>query len=367
MTQASDPHRFTLQSPTILLNGQADIYMDTALESLSLSESEGGLAALEVTLRAAGLAQGDGVKLVSEEEYADTITLGKSLKVSFGPINEQETLFEGVISGVELILAAGDPPKLVLLAEDPLQKARMARRSKFHAVGTLASLIQAVAQQSGLTANCAGLSTEIGAEFQANESDLAFLRRICAKYGADFKIDGSQLRAFAKSDHTDADVILTYNQTVSELRFLADLADQVTNVTMKGWDHEASRAYSVTSNAGVLGPGTGTGGTALLQDAFNARAEHVAEQPVHSQTQAQAIVDALYHARARRFVSVEGRCDPGVANLRVGKVAEILDAGERFSNKYYITDATHRFSKDGTGYVTEFRGISAVWKPGVAQ
>ncbi len=67
------------------------------------------------------------------------------------------------------------------------------------------------------------------------------------------------------------------NSQLHEVRILADLAHQVTQVTATGWDYNQGQTISVTSQTTSLGPGSGQTGGSWLQQALGARSEQLAQ------------------------------------------------------------------------------------------
>ena len=102
-------------------------------------------------------------------------------------------IFKGLISGVELVMDGADAPQLIVLAEDKLQLARLARRTKLYEQSTLEDLVNEIASAHGLQVVAADLSFDLPQELQANETDLGFLRRICARFDVDFQIVGDEM------------------------------------------------------------------------------------------------------------------------------------------------------------------------------
>jgi hypothetical protein len=87
------------------------------------------------------------------------ITLGTAIEVYSGDESQPRELFRGVVSGLEAEFAPGAPPELVVLAEDSLGRARMARRSKVYSDMSPADVVNAVASELGLRPSVQGLST----------------------------------------------------------------------------------------------------------------------------------------------------------------------------------------------------------------
>jgi phage protein D len=86
--------------------------------------------------------------------------------------------------------------------------------------------------------------------------------------------------------------------------------------------------------------------------ALSTRSEHLGQFANLNQSEAQALVDAEFLQRVRRFVVAHGLAE-GNPNLRVGSWVTLTGIGPRFSNSYYVTSAVHRFDTE-KGYETEF-------------
>ncbi len=196
------------------------------------------------------------------------------------------------------------------------------------------------------------MDSTIGSEQQFNESDLHFLRRLLARYDADLQVVGTELHATPRSQAQRNTIELDMNSQLHEVRILADLAHQVTQITSTGWDFNQGQTVSATSQTTALGPGTGQTGTGWLAQALSTRSEQISQFATLNQTDAQALVDAEYAQRTRRFVVARGVAE-GNPTLRVGSSLNLTGLGPRFSNTYYTTAAVHRFDTEH-GYQTEF-------------
>lgn len=343
--------------PRLEIDGEEDPMVASLLEQMEMTESEGGLASMELRFRNAAQVDGRAMDFAFEGAANDRLSLGRPIRVVAGDTHEPQEIFRGVISGLELVLEAAAPPALIVLAEDPLQAARMARRTRVFDEMSLDDVIGRVADGLGLRVVSAGFEQQLPVEVQFNETDLGFLRRLAARYGFDFQIVGEEFHVSPRAVVDRGELELTYADRLIAVRMLADLADQVTDVTISGWDPAASASFEVTGEARDLGPGRGRTGAAILGEAMAARHEHAGAQSVQDRTEAQALAEAAASRRARRFVSVEGRAT-GDPRLRVGTRVAIAGTGPRFDNTYYVTHAQHRYDRQ-EGYVTEFRAECA--------
>jgi phage protein D len=361
MAQNAEAVLFYNALPRLEIDGQEDPMAASLLESLEMSESEGGMSSIEMAFTNAAQVEGIGNDMPFESRSNESLTLGAEIRVVTGAHHDPQEIFVGQITGLELVMDGANPPKLIVLAEDKLQTARLKRRTKLHEEATLGDLIDVVARDTGLTVVAAELDFALGHEMQANETDLGFLRRICARFDVDFQIVGDELHTSPRALVDRGNLELAFGETLTRFRALADVADQVSEVTLAGWDHDASDAFHVASGAGIQsGDGQGRKGEEFLAESFAPRTEHIGEIVVKNRDEGQAVVDAMHSVRQRRFVSAEGSVT-GDPSLRVGCSLAITGVGQRFENTYYVTHAHHHFSSSEGGYITDFRAETAFW------
>jgi phage protein D len=339
--------------PTIQVDGQLSELIAAQLLAMEMHEHEAGMSSLELRLSNFGSFPGGLADLVFED--GRVFKLGAAVKVFAGDVDSPTEIFRGKVTALEARYPRLGPPELVVLAEDTLQSARMHRRTKTWDVPSLGELVTQIARQLGLTPQVPGLDASIGIQQQFNESDLYFLRRILARYDADLQVVGEELHAAPRSQIQRNAIQLDMNSRLREVRILADLSHQVTQVTTTGWDYRQGRTIKATSRATSFGQGSGQTGKDSLGNA--ARSEHLGRFAMLNQAEAQALVDAEFVQRMRRFAVAHGITE-GDPSLRVGSWLTLTGLGPRFSNSYYTTAAVHRFDTDH-GYETEFTAESA--------
>jgi phage protein D len=337
------------------LDGQFSDVIAGQLLAMEMRENEAGMSSMELHLSNFGSFSGGVAGLVFED--GKVLRLGTALKVYAGNVNSPTEIFRGKVTALEGRYPRLGPPELIVLAEDALQGARMRRRTKTWDVSSLSDIVTEIASQLGLTPMISGLDASIGSEQQFNETDLRFLRRLLARYDADLQVVGDELHASPRSQVQRNAIELDMNSQLREVRILADLAHQVTQVTATGWDYQQGQTISVTSQANSFGRGSGQTGKDWLGQALNPRSEQLGQFSSLNATEAQALVDAEFVQRVRRFAVAHGVAE-GNPNLRVGSWLTLTGLGPRFSNDYYTTKAVHRFDTDN-GYETEFAAESA--------
>ena len=358
----------TSEKPTVRIENQAFELVTDLLVGMEMTEQEMGFSSLMLRLNNfASTSSGAGFAF----EDNSILKLGAKIQVGGGDENQPGEIFQGTISCLEAEFPSRDSAHLVVLAEDALQKARMTRRTKVHPDdATVQDLARLVADELGLQFVPNEFEQSIGARVQLNESNLAFLRRMLARFDGDVQIVGEELHVSPRANVQRGDPVIMEFQTESEdadilslkcAHVSADLAQQTTEVTVSGWDPEqGQRVTGRSTGANLRGDASqGSTGAQLLEHVNIRRAEHVGHLAITSETEATAIADAAFDCRARKFVCLDGTAQ-GDPRIRVGATVDVRGLGPRFDNKYYVTTACHRWDRR-RGYEVDFEAECAYW------
>ena len=336
--------------PTVRVDTLDYPIVSELLETMEMVEQEGGMSALELRLaNVASRERGDADYAFEDDRV---LRLGAQLSVYTGDASEPVEIFSGVVTGLEGEFPTDRAPVLLVLAEDALQRARMTRRSRVHEDVSLRDLASSIANDLGLDPVVTGLDGDVGTFVQLNESDLAFLRRVLAKVDGDVQVVGTELHVSRVADVARSEVALTLHSQLRSARVLADLSQQVSEVSVAGWDQIQGQEISATSSGAHSGPGSGRTGAQVLTDTLGERAEHVGHLAPRDDTEARALADAAFDDRARRFLRLDGTA-VGNPAIRVGTTVSVRGLGSRFDNAYYVVSARHRFDEN-RGYETDF-------------
>jgi len=341
--------------PTVRVNGSEQERVTGLLLEMDMTEHEDGLSTLELKLENVASTSSGESDFAFEDEQA--IKLGDTITVYCGEESAPTEIFRGLVSAFEAEFGEESAPRLVVLSEDTLQQARRKRRTKTFDNQTISAIASSIASDLGLTPQVSGFSQSIGTQVQFNESDLAFLRRLLARYDGDVQVVGSELHVSPRRDVQRGTVDLTLHSQLRRVTILADLAHQVSEVTVTGWDASRGQRINGRSSGTRQGPGDGRWGSELLSTAVGRRTHQVAHLVADGDDEARALADAAFDERQRRFVKAQGTAE-GNPLIRVGTHVRLAGLSARFNNTYYVTRCCHRFDLE-RGYETDFTAESA--------
>ena len=293
--------------PTVRVNGAERERVTGLLTAMDLHEQEDGLSAVELSFSNVASESDGSSNLAFEDETS--FKLGDRLAVYAGDEAGPTEIFSGIITGLEADFPEGGSPTLTALAEDRLQQARMKRRTRTFEDSSLADIARTIGEDLGLTPRITGFNDPLGTEVQMNESDLAFLRRLLARYDGDVQVVDSELHVSPRGEVRRNAVELALRSQLRRATVLADLSHQVSEVTVTGWDPARGARVTGRSSGAHRGPGRGRAGAELLPAALARRSHQIGHLAAATDDEAGAIAEAAFDERQRRFVIVDGTAE----------------------------------------------------------
>ena len=362
MLELGVPPGIVAAEAVITLDGEAQPQLTSALLSLTVTETIEGMYRCEARFGNWG-DQGNGPDFLYFDR--DLLDFGKEITVSLGAGEETAAVFKGRISALEGQFLAGEPPQIVVLAEDAAQALRQTRRTRTFTEMSDGEVFEQIANDYGLQADIDLEAPPCPVIAQLNQSDLAFVRERARRLAAEVWIEGNTLHVQGRQNRQQGDEQLTlaFNRGLLEFSVVADTANQYTQVVVSGWDVQAKERLEYAASDSVLGSevGNDTSAASVVSQAFGDRYDRIAQQMPLTSAETQAIAEASFRAQARRFVVGTGMAR-GDARIRVGRAIDLQGLGPLFSGTYYVSEVQHSFSRrPGGGYTTEL----VVERPGI--
>ena len=283
------------------------------------------------------------------------IDFGSSIEVSIGLSENEQTIFRGLVSGLEVDLEEGREPHVVVFAEDELMKLRMSRHVRTFEDMSDADIAGDVAAELGLAADVAADGPTYDVVHQWNQSDLAFLRERASLINAEIWFADGTLHFQSRGHRSTPDITLVQGNHLISSQIRADLAHQRSTVAVSGYDADGRQAISEEAGVDAIlaeVPG-GRVGPALLDRALGERKSFLVRAAPLTTTEADEWARAAMLRRGRQFVTMTGTTR-GTPNMSVGSRLTLERVGEPFEGPgYYVTRVCHSYDLS-SGYRTEF-------------
>lgn len=311
---------------------------------LEIEEDLSGLRRLRAHLVAVGAgATGPQDRLLHLD--GRTVDLGRELQVSLGAEGQQETVFKGIVSALELMLDDAAPAVVVVHAEDALMALRITRRNRTYQNVTDADIAGELADEHGLDADLDAHGPQYDVVHQVNQSDLAFLRERARLIRAELWCTDRTLHFRSRPRRQGPEMTLAWKAELLDVRLAADLAHQRSEVVVTGYDADQRGVVDERAGPEVVEAEVESGrtGPRLVERVFGATTSLRVREVALSGKEASAWAEAEMLRRGRRFVTAAG-VTAGTPKLVVGARLTLDGIGEPFEGAgYYVTRVQHTF------------------------
>lgn len=284
------------------------------------------------------------------------LDLTKEIEISGGEIGGgSTTLIKGEITALEPEFGEGQVARLVVRGYDKSHRLYRETKSVSHLNKKDSDLAAQIAGNAGLSAQVDATSTVYEHIYQDNQTDLEFLMQRAWRIGYECFVQDSKLY-FRKPPTAGAAVTLKWGENLVSFNPRLTLAEQVDEVTVKGWDVEKKATIVGQKTRGALYPSIGESKNgARWASTFGAGKLTVVDQPVVSQAEANIIAQARLDERSGAFVDAEGH-GFRVPQVAAGQKVKLEGLGARLSGDYLVTQARHVFNQEGWHVYFSVRG-----------
>lgn len=270
------------------------------------------------------------IEILAEKEDGSKISLIKGEITALEPEYKEGMIMELVVRGFD---------KSHRLFRETISKAYLNIKDS--------DIAQQIAGAAGLSSQVDSTTTVYEHLFQHNQTYLEFLFQRAWRIGYECFVENGKLYFRKPPSASGAELTLKWGEDLLEFYPRMSLAEQVNEVSVKGWDPNKMAAIVGKATRGSLYPSIGESKTgAQHAQSFGTGKQIIVDQPVIDQAEANVLAQARLNEASGAFVQADG-----VAlrrpDLKAGKVVDISALGRRFSGKYLITSAVHTFSPDG--------------------
>ncbi len=310
----------------------------------------------------------DSDKLQFKYSDDDLFDPGQEVELWMGYYGQERLrlMITGEITSLRPAFPASGPSTLAISGLNLLHRLRTKQESKPYEKLTDSE----IAQQIGGRLNVAVRIDRAAAAqeerydylFQDNQYDIIFLMQQARRIGYDMFVEesgqngqaGQSQLYFGPSVNVQRVTYqLTYGRSLIEFQPNLTTANQVGEVTVRGWDTRNKQKIEYTAKRSEIATqGVGArGGQGVIEQSFNQRQEIIVDRPIQSEQEAQTLAIETLERIAKEMVKGSGST-VGLPDLRAGSVVEIDGLGERFNGRYFVTTTTHTIGD--SGYTTQF-------------
>ena len=286
------------------------------------------------------------------------VSLGDAVEISVPKNDDNETMeviFSGEITAIEPEYEYGLRSILAVRGYDFSHRLNHGTYIRTFQNSKDSEIVSTMAGEAGLTASVEATSTVYDHVIQYNQTNMAFLRQLARRNNYKFYVDKDKKLQFKKAATTVGSAItLTWGDNLLGFFPRLSLTEQVTEVTVRGWDVKTKAAVVGTASTASYLQSIGEeqkGGTAY-RSATTKDAKHY--EVIHTtidQTQANALAQAVLDELNSDYVEAEGLCI-GDAQLLPGGTVKIEKVNTQFAGTYKVSTVRHIFSPEG--FKTEF-------------
>jgi len=281
--------------------------------------------------------------------------IGKPLEVKLGARDQLTTtsLFKGQVVSQEINFGAGGV-ELLVRGYDRSHALIRARKVRTFQNQTTSDIVSKVLAEAGFSAHCDSTGDPHDFMQQDNETDWDFIWRLAERVGFEFVVQDTD--AHFRKPSADNPVELEWPQTLRSFSPRVTATQQAQQVTLAAFDPKTKQAIGVTASSPDQVARIGVE-RATVASAFDGADIHIATEPVKSQSEGQAVAQALLDKLANGYIAAEGVSD-GNPNIRAGTCVQVSGLGQKFSGLYRVAAATH-ILRGGATYETHFANSPA--------
>ena len=290
------------------------------------------------------------------------VKIGTKVKISAGPLGgrQPEPLISGEVTALEGEYD-GAGSRVVVRGYDESHRLQIGRQTQTYRNVKDTDIARTVAGRAQLgtgTVDDSGTTHEHVS--QANLTDWDFLKARAREIGFEVSVSDGKLhfrkppesgRAPADGDYNSTNPLqLVFGQDLLEFRPRLSSAQQVKEVSVRGWDPSQKQAVVGSAQAGTTSATLPQTPSALAQK-FGGKTYVAVDRPLSTQSE----VDAAARAIAEQIGSAHAEAE-GVARgnprLRAGVAVSVGVVAQDFVGRYTLTHTRHVF--DALGYRTLF-------------
>lgn len=285
---------------------------------------------------------------------SDALAVGKSVEISAPGDSGKVRLLSGEVTSVESRFVTGAGATLLVRGYDQSHRLNRGKQTKTFVNMKDSDMATKIARETGLKIEIDVTREAYEYVLQDNQTNLEFLQSRARRIGYRVFVEEGTLHFKRAPKGTPQVPVLEWGVNLTSLETRLSTYRQVKEVIVRGWSPKAKKEIVGRATRAQETPDIGESkqGGELSEKAFGlAGTEIITNRPVSTQAEADALAQSVCDEIGGDFVQAEGAC-AGNPNVQAGVTIELKGPSTRFSGRYRVTHALHRY--DAGGYITHF-------------
>lgn len=276
------------------------------------------------------------------------------IHMGYGDVKHQTLMLRGLITSVGTSFPSNGLPRITVSGYDLSYCMTKGQRSRNWDNKKDGQVVAQVAGEYSLTASVQDSRVVHPKIEQSQESDWEFLKKLAERNGFELYTEDKTLFFREPASRDSAVVTLEWGKGLVSFSPEMNIAEQVTEVEVRGWDINRKREIIGKARKGdELGRDGGRkSGAELVSSVCRNDVVLRTRHPVYSQQEADRRARAILKRRSENLLKGSGE-SIGLPEIRADRNIELLGLGKRFSKTYYVEKSTHTIN--ASGYKTTFQ------------
>ncbi|MEO5952087.1 MAG: contractile injection system protein, VgrG/Pvc8 family [Chloroflexia bacterium] len=288
----------------------------------------------------------------------DVFKPGRKVKISvqLESSTSRTVLMKGEITSLEPDINSVERSTLCARGYDLSHRLHRVRRTTTYLNMTDGDIVRKLAQGASLKTVISPTSEVHEYLMQANQTDWEFMMDRAQRLGFRLYVEGKTLHFEKPPESPPVETPLSWGLSIQQFKARLTTMDQVSEVEVRGWDPKGKR--DIVGRATRPSPSLqnrrdqGKTGASEAMAAHSIQGKHmIVDRPVFSPKEAERLAQSALDRMSSNFIQAEGLA-AGNPAIQAATAVNLEGVGTRFSGKYMVTRARHRYT--AKAYTTQF-------------
>ncbi|MCT4585839.1 MAG: contractile injection system protein, VgrG/Pvc8 family [Peptostreptococcaceae bacterium] len=293
----------------------------------------------------------------SEIKWIDSkLKAGKEIKIEIGYTDELKEIFYGYITNIRISSEYEDSAiKVIVSGMDKSFLMMRGKKTNIWNNSSYSDVVNEIAKKYVSKKKVSSTPTVYDSLGQVSQTDYEFIKFLAFESGYEFFVTGDTL--YFRKYHEDKTPIttLTLGENIIEIDLGVDIADQIGECVVKGWDSLKREEIMVKENSFTKVGSGKTSGVSIIKSIGKDNVTTNVITSLKSKNEAKIIGKGMMEKSSLEYVY--GRVEVmGMPEIIPGRYIKIDKLGNKINDLYYINRVKHSINEDGYRTIVNLGG-----------